>query len=141
MFTPLINSSWSTLLLQHQVCLNRSLISVPSWLGNVFPLFAKTLQIWLIVIMASHVHNPLQVPLHIFYRNPVWARAGPFQNILSLSLLKPYFCWFRCVLDHCPAERGKFSSFSAFEQTTQKSIPKSTGTWSQRCKENLKTIL
>lgn len=31
-------------------------------------------------------------------------RSGPFQNI-HFFLLKPFFCWFRCVLHHCHAER------------------------------------
>ncbi len=68
-----------------------------SWLSNICLLFfAKTLQICQIA-MASPVYSPLQIIPQIFNRIQVWALAGPFQNF-SLFLVKPFFCWFGCML-------------------------------------------
>ena len=47
--------------------------------------------------MASPVHSPLQIAPQIFNRIQVWALAGPFQNF-NLLLVKPFLCWFGCML-------------------------------------------
>lgn len=44
----------------------------------------------------SLVHRPVQITLQMFNGIRVWTVAGPFQS-LSLTLVKPLFCWFRCV--------------------------------------------
>ena len=43
------------------------------------------------------VDSPLQVTPQISIWIQVWALAGPFHNF-NLLLVKPFFCWFGCIL-------------------------------------------